>query len=270
MKKVVDVRDGQEAVARLIESIKGKAKFVFLVPFILVGIFTCYFTVPADSEAVVLRFGKYARTVQPGLHFKIPYGVESQNTVPVARQLKMEFGAGTSGATNKYQWSQRGEWMAEKSMITGDKNAALVEWVVQYNIADSFQYLFRVWEPEMTLRDASESVMREVVGDRTVDEVITVGRQEIEDESLVKLQKLVDSYGLGLEIDQVQLINVNPPRPVQSSFNEVTEAQQEREKMINVARGQYNKRVPKAEGRERSEDFTSAGAEVEANQRSHW
>ena len=133
-------------------------------------------------------------------------------------------------------------------MITGDKNAAAVEWVIQYRISDPEAYLFKVRDPEETMRDASESVMREVVGDRTVDEVITIGRESIAADALVKLQELVDSYGLGLKIDQLQLKNVNPPRQVQSSFNEVNQAQQDKAKQINVAKGLYNKAVPKGEG----------------------
>ena len=220
-----------------------------IIPAIVVagGLFTSYFTVPADSEAVILRFGKYNRTAPSGLHFKLPFWFETKRIIPVTRTLKMEFGFGTAGATNQYQ-TRPNEHEAEQTMITGDKNSALVEWVVQYRISNPKDYLFRVRDPEDTMRDASESVMREVVGDRTVDEVITIGRQAIEDEALVKLQQLVDSYGLGLQIDQLQLKNVNPPRPVQSSFNEVNQAQQDRAKQINVANGMYNKEVPRTLG----------------------
>ena len=133
-------------------------------------------------------------------------------------------------------------------MVTGDLNAALVEWVVQYRIADPFKFLFEVREPRETLRYVSESVMREVVGDRTVDEVITIGRQEIETEALVKMQALTSKYVMGISIDQVQLKNINPPKPVQESFNEVNQAQQEKEKLINEARREYNKVIPLAEG----------------------
>ena len=133
-------------------------------------------------------------------------------------------------------------------MVTGDLNAATVEWIIQYRIREPDLFLFKVREPEKTLRDISESVMRTVVGDRTVDEVITVGRQEIETEALSQLQGLVNKYELGLSIDQVQLKNVNPPPLVQPSFNEVNQAQQEREKLINVANGEYNKVVPRASG----------------------
>ena len=133
-------------------------------------------------------------------------------------------------------------------MVTGDLNAALVEWVVQYRISDPVKFLFEVREPSETLRYVSESVMREVVGDRTVDEVITIGRQEIETEALTKMQALSTKYAMGISIDQVQLKNINPPEPVQESFNEVNQAQQEKEKLINEARRDYNKVIPLAEG----------------------
>jgi len=243
--------------------ILSKARYLGPAIIVLVGVLTSYFTVPADSEAVVLRFGGYSRTVPAGLHFKLPYWLETKMTIPVKRQLKMEFGFGTPGATNRYQ-SRPMDLDEEQSMITGDKNAALVEWVVQYRISDPEKYLFRVREPELTLRASSESVMREVVGDRTVDEVITIGRQSIEAESLVKLQKLADSYGLGLQINQVQLKNVNPPRQVQSSFNEVNQAQQERARMINEAKGRYNKIVPRTKG---EADQKISAAEGMAQQR---
>jgi membrane protease subunit HflK len=133
-------------------------------------------------------------------------------------------------------------------MVTGDLNTALVEWVVQYRIADPENFLFKVREPHETLRAVSESVMREVVGDRTVDEVITVGRQEIEVEALARMQALATRYEMGVSIDQVQLKNINPPGPVQASFNEVNQAQQEKERLINEARRGYNKVIPLAEG----------------------
>ncbi len=166
--------------------------------------------------------------------------------VPVKRQLKQEFGFTTPGASDPYQGPRDGK--RETEMVTGDLNAALVEWVVQYRISDPVKFLFEVREPSETLRYVSESVMREVVGDRTVDEVITIGRQEIETEALAKMQALSTKYAMGISIDQVQLKNINPPQPVQESFNEVNQAQQEKEKLINEARRDYNKVIPLAEG----------------------
>lgn len=209
---------------------------------------TMFYTVPAESEGVVLRFGRLLETVSSGLHFKVPFGIDTVAVVPVKRQLKQEFGFGSAGPTNPWQSSDRGEWSGEKAMVTGDLNAALVEWVVQYRIERPAHYLFNVRNADATLRDASESVLREVVGDRTVDEVITVGRQEIEDEALQKLQALAAGYEMGIKIDQVQLKNVNPPERVQASFNEVNQSQQEKEKAINIANGEYNKAIPRARG----------------------
>jgi membrane protease subunit HflK len=210
------------------------------------GLWTAYYTVPSDSVAVVQRFGKYLKEVQPGLHFKLPLGVDIATIVPVKRQLKQEFGFTTPGASDPYQSPRDGK--RETEMVTGDLNAALVEWVVQYRISDPVKFLFEVREPSETLRYVSESVMREVVGDRTVDEVITIGRQEIETEALTKMQALSTKYAMGISIDQVQLKNINPPEPVQESFNEVNQAQQEKEKLINEARRDYNKVIPLAEG----------------------
>jgi modulator of FtsH protease HflK len=200
--------------------------------------------------AVVQRFGKYLKQVPPGLHFKLPLGIDRATIVPVKRQLKQEFGFTTPGATDPYQSPRGGEreTKQETEMVTGDLNAALVEWVVQYRISDPVKFLFEVREPSETLRYVSESVMREVVGDRTVDEVITIGRQEIETEALAKMQVLASKYVMGISIDQVQLKNINPPAPVQASFNEVNQAQQEKEKLINEARRDYNKVIPLAEG----------------------
>ncbi|MDX2312739.1 MAG: FtsH protease activity modulator HflK [Gammaproteobacteria bacterium] len=214
------------------------------------GIWTAYYTVPSDSVAVVQRFGKYLKDVQPGLHFKLPLGIDAATIVPVKRQLKQEFGFTTPGARDPYQGARDGKQQTkrETEMVTGDLNAALVEWVVQYRISDPVKFLFEVREPSATLRYVSESVMREVVGDRTVDEVITIGRQEIESEALTKMQALSTKYAMGISIDQVQLKNINPPEPVQESFNEVNQAQQEKEKLINEARRDYNKVIPLAEG----------------------
>jgi len=219
---------------------------VLLLALACFGVWTSYYTVPSDSVAVVQRFGKYIKEVPPGLHFKLPLGIDTAIVVPVKRQLKQEFGFSTPGAMDPFQVSRDGK--RETQMVTGDLNAALVEWVIQYRIADPEKFLFEVREPAETLRYVSESVMREVVGDRTVDEVLTIGRQEIESEALTKMQALSTKYVMGISIDQVQLKNINPPEPVQESFNEVNQAQQEKERLVNEARRDYNKVIPLAEG----------------------
>ncbi len=211
--------------------------------------YSSYYTVSAESVGVLQRFGHYHQVVNPGLHFKIPFGVDTLIQVPIKRQLKEEFGFGTPGATFVNQVASKQQWNLETTIVTGDLNTAQVEWVIQFRIEDAFDFLFKVRDPGEALRDISESVMREVVGDRTVDEVLTVGRQEIENNAQIQMQKVVNLYEMGLRIDQVQLKDVNPPDPVQASFDEVNEAQQERERMINVAHGEYNKAVPRARGK---------------------
>jgi membrane protease subunit HflK len=241
------VRKGQDRLKQLLPGGGPRGAIVLtIIALVGFGVWTAYYTVPSDSVAVVQRFGKYLKDVDPGLHFKLPLGIDTATIVPVKRQLKQEFGFTTPGATDPYQSPRDGK--RETEMVTGDLNAALVEWVVQYRISDPAKFLFEVREPSETLRYVSESVMREVVGDRTVDEVITIGRQEIETEALAKMQALSTKYAMGISIDQVQLKNINPPQPVQESFNEVNQAQQEKEKLINEARRDYNKVIPLAEG----------------------
>ncbi len=222
--------------------IGGLALLVLLAAGLARGVYT----VGPESVGVIQRFGRLVGTVGPGLRFKLPFGIDTVTIVPVKRQLKMEFGFGTPGASDRHQVSQQPR--LESDMVTGDLNAAHVEWVVQYEISDPEAYLFHMREPAATLRDLAESVMREVVGDRTVDEVLTIGRQGIETDAISRLTALVQELDMGLKVQQVQLKNVHPPTPVQSSFDEVNRAQQEREQMINQANGEYNKVVPRASG----------------------
>ncbi len=243
------IRQSQDGLKRIMPS--GRPRGVIVLAILALaglGAWTAYYTVPSDTVAVVQRFGKYLNNVPPGLHFKLPLGIDVATIVPVKRQLKQEFGFVTPGARDPHQGPRLRDGKRETEMVTGDLNAALVEWVVQYRISDPVKFLFEVREPSETLRYVSESVMREVVGDRTVDEVITIGRQEIETEALTKMQALSTKYAMGISIDQVQLKNINPPKPVQESFNEVNQAQQEKEKLINEARRDYNKVIPLAEG----------------------
>lgn len=240
-------------------------KWLILSPlgvFVLIGLFSSYYTVSPESEAVVQRFGKFKEIAKPGLHFKLPYGIDTATIVPVRRQLKLEFGFITQGATNPDQASEAPE--LERDMVTGDLNAAQVEWILQYSISSPQDYLFQVRRPGGTLRDLTEGVMCEVIGDRTVDEVLTIGRTEIETEALIRLKVLLEKLNMGVSAEQIQLKNVHPPAPVQRSFDEVNRAQQEREQMINEANGEYNKVIPRAKG---LADQRISGAEGFAVQR---
>jgi modulator of FtsH protease HflK len=215
---------------------------------IVVTLFTLLFgfrSVPANSVGVKTRFGAYEGLVNPGLAYAFPY-IDEITIVPTQRLLKLEFGFATPNATNFYQGDPQPA--DTETMITGDLNTALVPWVVQYRITDPKMYLFGAREPEQTLRDLSESVMREVIGDRTVDEVLTIGRHDIETSTLKRLADLCSQYGLGIQIQQVQLATVRPPPAVQAAFNEVNQAQQEKQTAINQAWAVYNDAVPNARG----------------------
>lgn len=214
---------------------------------IIIFLYSSWFTVGAEEVGLVLRFGKYTREVGSGLHLKIPFGIEAVYKVPVERQMKKEFGFRTLSAGVRSRYA-KDPYTQESLMLTGDLNAADVEWIVQYRISDPFKYLFRVRNVEETFRDMNEAVMREVIGDRTINEVLTVGRQEIASVAEEKLQKVCDIYDTGIRVEQVVLQDVNPPDSVKASFNEVNEAQQEREKLINEAKSEYNKVIPRARG----------------------
>lgn len=228
--------------------INVKAVGWILAAIILISfVFSLWFTVSPEEVGVVLRFGKYNRTVNPGLNFKIPLGAEKVFKVPVERQLKQEFGFRTKSAGVRSQYASV-RYTEESLMLTGDLNAAEVEWIVQYRISDAYNYLFRVRNAEQTFRDINEAAMREIVGDRTVDEVITFGRQEVADAVKVLVQELCDQYELGIKVVQVVLQDANAPEPVQPAFNEVNAAEQEKDKLINQAKSEYNKVIPKARG----------------------
>jgi membrane protease subunit HflK len=221
--------------------------WIVLAIVVLSFMFSIWYTVEPEEVGVILRFGQYNRTLEPGLHFKLPFRIEEVYKVPVERQLKLEFGYRTSTPGTRTQYSSK-NYKEESLMLTGDLNAAQVEWIVQYRINDPYKYLFRVRNAQQTFRDINEAIMRQVVGDRTVDEVLTIGRQEVATTVTVKLQELCDQYEIGIKVDQVVLQDVNPPEPVKPAFNEVNEAQQEKEKLINQAKSEYNKVIPKASG----------------------
>jgi len=221
--------------------------WVIIAVLILYGFATSVYTVPEDSKAVVLRFGKDVRQEEPGLHFKLPVGIEKHYPVPVKRIFKEEFGFRTLKASVTTQYDSR-DYPSESLMLTGDLNIADVEWVVQYKILDPRQYMFAIRDPQQALRDLSESVMRLVVGDQTATQVLTVGRSEITGEVEQKLQDLLNLYQTGLRVESVTLQDVNPPDAVKPAFNSVNESKQEKEKLINEARRDRNTTVPKATG----------------------
>ena len=229
---------------------KPPTKVILTGALLLIGalvLFSAIFTIQPEEVGIVLRFGKYHRTAEPGLNFKLPAPMEQVLKVPVQRQLKQEFGFQTVEAGVKTRYSAR-DFVDESLMLTGDLNVVVVEWIAQYRVADPYKYLFKVRNVTKTFRDMNEAVMRAVVGDRSVDEVITIGRLEIENQVKVELQELCIQYDTGIQVEQIVLRSVDPPDPVKPSFNEVNQAEQERERAINEARGEYNRVIPKARG----------------------
>ena len=215
---------------------------------VILAAFSSLYQIQPEEVGVVLRFGQYARTTEPGLRAKLPL-VEQVEKVPVQRQLKHEFGFRTVEADVRTQYATLDrDFGAEAIMLTGDLNVAVVEWIVQYRVSDPYLYLFKVRNLDETFRAMNEAVMREVVGDRTVTEVVTIGRQEIEGQVAVRLQDLANQYEMGITIDQVVLQDVNPPDPVKPSWDEVSQAQQQRDRMINEALAEYNRVIPRARG----------------------
>ncbi len=208
---------------------------------------TSFFQVSADSVGVVLRFGEVQRTVEPGLHFKLPLSIEQEHIVPTRKQLKQEFGFRTIKADEETAYATEG-FEHESLMLTGDLNVVDVQWTIQYRITNAEDYLFRVRNVDDTLRFVTQAVMREVVGDRTVNEVLTVGRADLAVQVNDRIQTLVERYEMGVSVSDVILQDITPPGPVRPSFDEVNQAQQDQQRLINEARRDYNAAVPRARG----------------------
>lgn len=213
------------------------------------GALTSFYTVQPEQRAVVKRFGSVKGITDPGLHFKIPFGIDQIQLVATERVLKQEFGFRTQG-THQGERStySSAQFEDESLMLTGDLNMIDVEWVVQYRIDDPIKFLYRMREPTRTLRDISESVMRRIVGNMLGSEVLTIGRVEIQQKAGDEIQEILDQYDAGIRISTVEMQDVVPPPAVQPAFNEVNEARQERERMINEAQKRVNQEIPNAEG----------------------
>lgn len=226
--------------------VKRMVKYTIYAVVALILLWGSFFQIGPEEIGVITRFGKYNKDVDPGLNMKIPF-VDKLYKVAVERQQKEEFGFRTLSASTRTDYSKVGT-SDESLMLTGDLNLADVEWVVQYRIDNAYNFLFKVREPVNSLRDISEACMRHTVGDRTVNEVLTIGRTEIATNVKDEIQRKCDEYSLGIKIEQVVLQDVNPPDPVKDAFNAVNEAQQEKETLINQARSEYNKVIPRAQG----------------------
>jgi modulator of FtsH protease HflK len=237
---------------KFIKDLKKASKFLgplAVIVFILVFGKTVFYTVEPDEEAVIIRLGKFEGTYGPGAHFKIPLGIDEVIKVKTKKVHQQEFGFRTSNIRSRRTTYSNNSFDDESLMLTGDLNVADVEWVVQYQISDPFKFLFQTSSPETNIRDVSESIMRRVVGDKLVNEVLTTGRVQIASDAKDLMQEVIDRYDMGIRVITVKLQDVNPPELVKPSFNEVNEAKQEQEKVINQAEEAYNRVIPEARGK---------------------
>jgi len=223
------------------------ARWFLIVIFVLIFLKGLIYSIGPDEVGVIQRFGKFISLSSPGLHAKLPFGIDSVTPIKVQKIFKEEFGFKTlqPGVRTRYS---RGDYQDESLMLTGDLNILDVRWIVQFKIKDPVKLLFATRNPEDNIRDISEVVMRRLVGDYSVDEVLTTKREELDDLAQQGIQAILDRYNVGVQIVTVKLQDVNPPERVRPAFNEVNEAKQEKEKMINQAWEAYNKVIPKARG----------------------
>ena len=215
--------------------------------FLLIGLMGAIYSIGPDEVGVKQRFGRYLYITPPGLHAKLPFGIEKVTPIKVTKVFTEEFGLRTLRAGVKTQYSPR-SYFDESLMLTGDLNILDVRWIVQFKVNDAIKLLFNTRDPQDNIRDIAEVVMRRLVGDYRVDEVLTTKREEINDLAQIEMQKILDNYQTGIQIVTVKLQDVNPADEVKPAFNEVNEAKQEKERAINQAWEAYNKTIPKARG----------------------
>lgn len=227
------------------------------------GVFTSFYTVDADEQAVVLRFGDYHETTGPGFHGKLPFGIDEVQKGQVGKVLREEFGYRTvrSGVQSQFDY-RSSKVVAEATMLTGDLNLVMVNWEVRYQIRNLKDWLFNIREPVATIRDVSESVMRTEVGDRSVDEVLTLDRIEIMNTVQARMQRDLDELGCGIVVVQVNLKRADPPEAVRDAFNAVNQALQVQARIINDAEGEVNQKIPAARGEKEKMIKEAEGYEI--------
>lgn len=251
-------REAQDGLNDVLDSIRQTLKkfetsyvWIFIAALLMLVIFwTGWFTVQPEETGIVQRFGKVVDSADPGLHFKIPFGIDTVRLVPTTRVLKEEFGFRTLASVpgQKTQYNPGDEYTEESLMLTGDLNVIDVQWIIQYRIEDPISYLFKVRDTPKTIRDTTEAVMRRAVGNRLGSGVLTTGRVAVSSEAKAEIQKILSGYEIGVRLVTVELQDVTPPDRVKPAFNEVNESRQDKEQTINMAQEQANREIPKARG----------------------
>jgi membrane protease subunit HflK len=243
-KKVIEIRD---YIKNKFNPQKGLLPILVVVVLIVIGAYTSMYEVDTEETGVVLRFGKFSGFADPGLHFKLPLGIDRVYLVPTGRVLKEEFGFRTVTPDVRSTFTKRG--LEEESLtLTGDLNVSDVEWIVQFQVADPFKFMFRIKDPVGTIRDISEAMVRKAIGNANVTEVLTTERAQLASEIQRDLQSTLNQYDIGVRIVTVKFQDVTPPDPVKAAYNEVNESEQQRESLIFQAREQFNREVPRARG----------------------
>jgi membrane protease subunit HflK len=255
-----------EAIVKKIKSSGGPPKKLILgivvIALILFGAQSAFYKIETEETGVLLRLGKSIGTAPPGLHMKLPFGIDQVIPVKTGRVLKEEFGFRTQRADVRSTYSSR-EYDDESLILTGDLNVTDLEWIVQYQIMDPVKFLFNVADPQATIRDLSEAMLRIVIGNSKVTDVLTTERERLAIEVQKELQAIFDYYDIGIRLVTVKFQDVNPPKEVRSAFNEVNEAEQQRESLVFQAREQYNREVPKARGVAKSKILEAEGYALE-------
>lgn len=252
----------EDVFRRFSESGGGGAAWLWgvLAFFVLAVLYSMFYTVQANEEAVIQRFGRYTVTTGPGIHLKLPYPIETATKVNV-----LEYRTETFGGDDAAVQDDSGRDLDTDNvtlMLTGDLNVAVVPWIVQYRVDNAKNFVFNVRTPQSTLRDLAEAAMRQVVGDHSIDEIISK-REEINVKVKKQLQKELDIVRMGITVKDVALKTATVPPPVQASFNEVNQARQEREQLIYLAKEEYNKAVPAAMGEAQKTVKSSEGYAVD-------
>jgi membrane protease subunit HflK len=247
-KKVIDMTNRFKEKLQF-DPQKSKRPIIALVAVlvIIVGVYSSVYEVNTEETGVVLRFGKFSSFAAPGLHFKVPFGIDQVYLVPTGRVLKEEFGFRTAQTGVRTSLTNRA--LEEEALtLTGDLNVSDIEWIVQFQIRDPFKYVFKINDPVGTIRDISEAMVRQAVGNANVTEVLTTERVSLAAEVERTLQETLDYYDVGVRIVTVRFQDVTPPDPVKDAFNDVNEAEQQKESLILEARAQFNQEVPRARG----------------------
>lgn len=226
----------------------GRSLVIILLAGLIVWLLSGIYIVNPDEQGVVLRFGKYNRTVDAGPHYAWPYPLETVYKPHVTQILRSEVGFRSVGQTTTFQQGQVRTMPEEASMLTGDENIVNVQFSVQYKISNPVEYLFNVVDQPALVRNAAEAAMREVIGNSLIDAAITDGKLKIQNDATQLLQQILNRYAAGVQIIAVQLQDVHPPKDVIDAFKDVASAREDKSRIINEAEAYRNELLPKARG----------------------